>query len=276
MGIFGVVLFDDCYYDSGNSSVGCLTSMSLAGSKRGDACAMLQSSLGQYQNSDADVATSYLNPGSIYQTCNRVIDGLTTQQQCDEVRSVAYWKPSNMPTGTTPPGGFLVAWPWSESLSSYQWSYVTTSSQYYFFHASTMRTNPWGTTPAVFPGGTLAMTVNVAERTCGSSAAAVVWATAGPNPNPPGSCGIFNGRNCTGYLAAYKLDVGSTCTSGALTQIWPSSLPATPDFLKAPYAIPTIVNGRAYVPTYALYHSSHNNYDLSGIQVYACLNANCQ
>ena len=192
MGIFGVVLFDDCYYDSGNSSVGCLTSMSLAGSKRGDACAMLQSSLGQYQNSDADVATSYLNPGSIYQTCNRVIDGLTTQQQCDEVRSVAYWKPSNMPTGTTPPGGFLVAWPWSESLSSYQWSYVTTSSQYYFFHASTMSTNPWGTTPAVFPGGTLAMTVNVAERTCGSSAAAVVWATAGPNPNPPGSCGIFN------------------------------------------------------------------------------------
>ena len=275
MGIFGVVLFDDCYYDSGTGGTNCTTSMSLAGSKRGDAYAMLQSSLGQYQTSDGDVATSYLNPGSPNSNCTRMINGIS-QPQCDEIRSVAYWKPSNMPTGTTPPGGFLVAWPWSESLSSYQWSYVTALSQYNLVHASTMSINPWGTTPALFPGGTLSMTVNVSEGTCGSSAAAVVWATGAPTPNPQGSCGILNSRNCTGYLAAYKLDVGSTCTSGALTQIWPSSLPATPDFLKAPYAIPTIVNGRAYVPTYGLHDSVNNNYDRSGIQVYACLNANCQ
>jgi hypothetical protein len=55
----------------------------------------------------------------------------------------------------------------------------------------------------------------------------------------------------------------------------PEGLPTQPDFYKAPYAIPTVVNGKAYVPTYALYDSTNGSYDKSGIQVYACSTSNC-
>jgi hypothetical protein len=171
-------------------------------------------------------------------------------------------------------GGFLVAWPWSESLSSYQWVSSGPPPQYNFVKDYTMSSNPWSSL-TLFPGGTLAMTVNVSEGSCGDTAAAVVWATASPTPGS-GSCGPLDARNCTGYLVAYKLDPGSPCTSGTLSYIWSATLPSTPDFEKAPYAIPTVVNGKAYVPTYGLYDSVHSNYDLSGIQVYACSSSDCE
>jgi len=55
---------------------------------------------------------------------------------------------------------------------------------------------------------------------------------------------------------------------GALTLIWPLSLPTAADFMPAPYAIPLAVNGKVYAPAYGLSDGS-GGYTNSGVQVYA-------
>jgi hypothetical protein len=145
-------------------------------------------------------------------------------------------------------------------LTSYQWQKNAAGTQYNFQYVTETAT-PFPSPPfpqgrgAGFPGGTLAMTVNTTE----TPAAAVVWAVA--HPQPSGSCDGSAGRNCPGYLLAYKLD-GAT-NPGALTLLWPSlPLSTSADFQISPYAIPTAVNGRVYVATYSLSGGA------SGVEVY--------
>jgi hypothetical protein len=52
---------------------------------------------------------------------------------------------------------------------------------------------------------------------------------------------------------------------GALSLIWPSTLPGTRDFEPAPFGIPTAVSGYAYAPAFGLYDSVTGQYDISGV-----------
>jgi len=71
---------------------------------------------------------------------------------------------------------------------------------------------------------------------------------------------------CAGYLLAYSLTPAGVLSS---TPAWPSlPLPTTGyEFKAAPFAIPTAVNGRVYVPTFGLADGS-GGYTKSGIAVY--------
>jgi hypothetical protein len=253
MGDSGVMIFDDDWY-SGTETVP-MTSMALSATKRGDGYVMLQSNLGQYNHPDQTVARFTIPTSNL--TCTTV-----GSQICDEPRTLAYWNPASA-------NGFLVAWPWNETAESFQWLYSSVTSQY-TFQPVTTASNPFsglaGTPTTGYAGGALAITYNPTE----SPTAAVVWAAAAPYPNPTTShCSQRTGLGCFGYLLAYSLDASGNLSS---SQIWPSTLPATPDFAPAPYAIPTAANGTVYVPAYALCSTyvggNCTNYLQSGVQVY--------
>jgi hypothetical protein len=117
--------------------------------------------------------------------------------------TLAYWKPA--------PGGFLVAWPWHETLSSYQWT--NPGGGYNFNLAATTSSPLPGAALGGYGGGTLAITANPSD----SSGDAIVRASVFPQscttiPHDPYSGA---GRGCPGYLLAYKLD----SATGALTWI---------------------------------------------------------
>jgi hypothetical protein len=254
MGVSGIVLMDDNYYDElTGKKTG--VSMAITSSKRGDGYVMLQSGLGQYTFPDQVVA-EFLLP-SANTTCST--------GPCDETRTLAYWNPY----GTSVGGGLLLAWPWHETLSSFQWVQPLPGGQYTFQRAATV-SNPFsglgaGDVPS-YPGGNLSVTVASPPE---SPAAAVVWATSYPygtsgNPYNGMVCGRMDGRLCPGFLLAYSLQ---SSPAGSLNQIWPATLPTLPDFAPAPYAIPTAVNGKVYAPAYGLADGS-GGYTFSGVQVY--------
>jgi hypothetical protein len=241
MGVSGVVLFDDNYYVESSGQTQSGTSMAITSSKRGDGYAMLQSGLGQYGSPDQVVAEF----GVAASNANCLVGAA-----CDETRTLAYWNPNG-----SAGDGFLVAWPWHEPPSSFQWVQSLPGSQYTFRRVSTAN-NPFaglGTGISTgYPGGTLSVTVNPAE----SPAAAVVWAAAFPygttDPYNGAACKHLNGQNCPGFLLAYSLQTSPTAGVLSANQIWPAALPTMPDFEPAPYAIPTAVNGKVYAPAYGL------------------------
>lgn len=106
-----------------------------------------------------------------------------------------------------------------------------------------------------------------------SESPAIVWAAAAPYPNPWAvACSERTGLGCPGFILAYSLDNSGNLSSN---QIWPGTLPSTPDFIPAPYAIPTAVNGNVYAPAYGLCTTFSSGvctvadgYRLSGVQVY--------
>jgi|HubBroStandDraft_1064217.scaffolds.fasta_scaffold08890_2 hypothetical protein len=223
----------------------------------------LQSDLGLYQSPDAVAAQFNLaqTTGNALCTLGGNLQGVGP---CDQTVTLAYWNPSG--SGTL--GGFLVAWPWHETLASYRWAPTSGTGSGYNFNLAATTTSPLpGGASAGYAGGTLAITVNTAD----TSGDAIVWATVfpvtctGTSGNPYSSAG----RECPGYLVAYSLDPAHGGTyDGALTLIWPSGLPSTPDFQPSPFAIPTAVNGYVYAPAYGLYDSGTGLYDLSGVQAY--------
>jgi len=85
----------------------------------------------------------------------------------------------------------------------------------------------------------------------------------------------YNGtetESCPGFVLAYSLSNAGSLSSNP---IWPSTLPSTPDFIPAPYAIPTAVNGNVYAQAYGLCTTfsggacvTADGYRLSGVQVY--------
>lgn len=255
MGVPGVLLFDDNYYTSGSGTS--QMSMAVTASKRGDGYAMLQSGLGQYDTVDQVVAEFGIAAANPNCGNNNI---------CDETRTLAYWNPYGA-SGD----GFLLAWPWHETLESFQWVQSLPGSQYTFQRVSTTN-NPFtglgtGLVPS-YPGGNLSVTVaNPPE----SPQAGVVWATAvpnGPSGNPfAANCARLDGRNCPGFLLAYSLQTSPTAGTLSANQIWPATLPASPDFEPSPYALPLAVNGKVYAPAYGL-SDGKGGYTLSGLQVY--------
>jgi hypothetical protein len=292
MGVSGTLLFDDDYYNNTgmNLSATCQAehvcqdvSMLLSANKRGDAYVLRQYDLGQYTMGDD--MDAYKGVVSEFQ-----INSPASPNSTDEPRMPAYWNPNAPNTGD----GFLVIWPWNETLTSFQWEPQSApppefTSQYDFtappgdpnggktnnpFAGITFGQPPIPATTG-YAGGALMLTVNPQEP----SPAAIVWAVAEPSPNlfptdPPGPCIQSDGIYCLGYLFAYELDG----TTGALTQIWPKNLPTNttiPDFASTPFASPTAAHGHVYVPAFGLCTNIVNGncqpgnlYTNAGVQVY--------
>jgi hypothetical protein len=247
LGVTGTLLFDDNYYDSSNNTTYSDVSMLLAAAKRGDGYVLQQNYLGQITNTDQYIVNHFLlsqgaAAGGSNPTCTATSDGM----ECDEPRTPAYWRPYNS-EGYLP--SVLVVWPWLENLTSFQWQQnAGTSSQYNFALIDQLTSNPVGS-PTGYPGGTLALTFNPDD----SSGNAVVWAV------------VTSPTNDLGYLLAYSLTPAGVLSSNP---IWPTSLTLpTAQFAVAPYAIPTAVNGKVYVPTYGMANGS-GGYTHSGIAVY--------
>jgi hypothetical protein len=248
LGVTGTLLFDDKWYDASHTH--CATtqyicsdvSMLLSASKRGDGYVLLQASLGQIEAGDTGEVNNFMlttsNP-----TCSTVVGG---GAQCDEPRTPALWQQVSDPS-------VLVVWPWLEDLASFQWKQSGgTTSQFNFASVSTASSPFSG--HAGYAGGTLALSFNPTDTD------AVVWAVA-PKPDVSCSATVCN----PGYLLAYSLTPAGVLSSNP---IWPTTLPLpTADFIAAPYAIPTVVNGKVYVPTYAL-SDGMSHYTKSGIEVY--------
>ena len=253
LGTTGAVLFEDLYQSPGADTAS-NTAMVLVGNKRGDGYVLLQSSLGQYHTTLGDQATAEFNLAQTTTNALCTDSGLMQGQgQCDQPVTLGYWKRSG-------DSSLLVAWPWHETLSSYQW---TNAGSGYNFNLAFSTSSPLpGGGLGGYGGGTLAITANQSDP----SLDAIVWASVFPQSCSNRAHDPYSGagRGCPGYLLAYKLD----SVSGALTLIWPSPLPSTQVFEPAPYAIPTAVNGYVYAPAYGLYDAAHSNYDLSGVQAY--------
>jgi hypothetical protein len=244
MGVSGVLLFDNTYILNGVPQQ--KYSMMVTANKRGDAYVLDQSSLGQYQAPD-----HYLQYFNITNGSNPTCTNLAPADQCDETRSIAYWN------------GYLVAWPWFETLNSLQWSLPSGASQYTFV-ANTPVATPFSNGNAGYPGGALAITYSSVVP---ADPAAVVWAIAAPPANGSVSCNGLATR-CPGYLLAYKM----SATTGDLTQLWPEpsqTISGGSLFYLSPMATPTAVNGKVYVPAYALADST-GHYMNNGVEVYAC------
>lgn len=225
---------------------------------------MLQSDLGEFTTTDSGaVATFNLGQttGNLLCTLGGTGQGMG---QCDQVVTPAYWNPP----GSSTMGGFLAVWPWHETLASYRWTAAGGGGTPYSFNLASTTTSPLPLgKSAGYAGGTLAITVNTADIT----GDAIVWATVFPVTctNVAGDPYSGSGRECPGYLLAYSLNPASGGTyDGALTLIWPSTLPGTPDFEPAPFGIPTAVNGCVYAPAFGLYDSATMQYDMSGVQAY--------
>ncbi len=253
-GVTGTLLFDDNYYDSSNNITYPNVSMLLAASKRGDGYVLQQAYLGQITTNDEYAVNRFLlSQGAAASGSNPTCTALDGTE-CDEPRTPAYWRPYNS-EGPLP--SVLVVWPWFEDLSSFQWQQnAGTAPQYNFALISTagdVFTNL--NKKAGYPGGTLALSFNPDD----TSGDAVVWAVVSP-PDATAPC------PCAGYLLAYSLTPAGALSS---SRIWPSfPLPATGyEFEAAPYAIPTAVNGKVYVPTFGLTDGS-GGYTHSGIAVY--------
>lgn len=162
-----------------------------------------------------------------------------------------------------------VAWPWSEELKSFQWQLSTNPSNQpqYNFLKTAQAPNPFSSGSAGYPGGTLALTVNPSDP----SGDGVVWAVATASTYLGSAC-TGEPPRCPGDLLAYSLASPGSPTPGALTQLWPGgTLPPSP-FLVAPYAVPTAVNGKVYIPTYGLYDGNGYN-TLFGLAVYGFCSA---
>jgi hypothetical protein len=249
LGVTGTLLFDDTYYESGTGPISDV-SMLLAASKRGDGYVLQQNYLGQITNTDQYIVNHFLlSQGAAVGGSNPMCTGTSDGMECDEPRTPAYWRPYDTSTM-----GFLPSEPGpdhqNKNLASFQWQQIG-GSQYNFTAVPPQTTNVFSGPPG-YPGGTLALTFNPnpLEETSGN---AVVWAV------------VTSPTNDLGYLLAYSLTPAGVLSSNP---IWPTSLPLlTPQFAVAPYAIPTAVNGKVYVPTYGMANGV-GGYTNSGIAVY--------
>jgi hypothetical protein len=306
MGVSGTLLFDDYWFNlsscpQSQDYICANTSLLLTSTKRGDGYVLAQSALGQYLNNDGGMVNRFdissgAASGGANPTCSLQANTPPSQGGpqyfCDEPRAPAYWNPNAPSAGN----GFLVVWPWYENLASFQWENQGLLTQYNFTappndpqggktsnpFAGIKLTNVPPTVPPApnpattgYAGGALMLTVNPTLE----PDAAVVWAVAEPYPNIAGSnygspCNGVAGIFCLGYLFAYKLDG----TTGALTQIWPSTLPTNttvPDFASTPFASPTAAHGHVYIPTFSLCSSftggscTGASYTLAGVQAYS-------
>lgn len=156
MGVSGPLLFDDYYIDPPGTTQA-NTSMVVTATKSGYGYVSLQSYLGQYAVPDSEVARFNINNAPSPPPNNQPPPNpnCLLSGQCDETRTLAWWKPA----GSTA-GGFLVAWPWFEMLTSYQWQKNASGTQYNFQYVNETAT-PFPSPPfpqgrgAGFPGGTL-------------------------------------------------------------------------------------------------------------------------
>lgn len=159
-------------------------------------------------------------------TCDGGANGGSTA--CDEITSQVFWTDS---AGNS----YLFVWPWNENVD---WCLWNSSNNTFQCYASNQ--NPVG-----FPGGTLVLSSNGNDIST-----AVLWAITLPSTaqafvNPD----TQQLASYDGILHAYKLVTPPTMSqAGTLTELWNSSADT---WVASKFAMPAVVNGRIYVPTYS-------------------------
>ncbi len=144
---------------------------------------------------------------------------------CDEITSQVSWTGSS---GNT----YLFVWPWNEDVD---WCLWDTSATNFACYAR-------NTKQAGFPGGTLALSSNGTDMT-----SAILWAIVLPDTAIAFENYDGDQANYSGYLYALQLKTAPTSsTKGTFAKLWSS----TDSWVASKFAIPTIANGRVYVPTY--------------------------
>jgi hypothetical protein len=151
--------------------------------------------------------------------------------QCDPISSPVYWN------------SWLFVWPRGEDLDWCYWDSGLFSCQ-----PNKVSYSDDGLEPSGFPGGSLVVSANCTAGCALSGSNAILWgiatkSTAVPYVEPDTDPGDFQAK-----LKAYWLEtnppLGGT-PNFLVEEIWSS-----PAFLGSIFAQPTIINGRAYVPTY--------------------------
>jgi hypothetical protein len=182
--------------------------------KTGQGYVLNPASLGGYNSGD----TGALGEFSASLTAGETSPCDGTGSTCDIVYSQVYWN------------GNLFVWPWHEDADWCVWNTGSTS-----FVCSPSATKTTDVFPVGFPGGTLALSSN-------GTSTPVLWAiftarTATAAYTDPGT----QIANWAGFLIAYQL------SAGGLEPLWWSK---NDSWAASIFAIPTVVNGRVYVPTY--------------------------
>jgi len=220
MGTSGTLLFTD-------PSSG--TTYMVTFDKTGEGYVLNPANLGGYNSGDTGAVGEFAGSTTNGGTC----DGGGGSSHCDWVAHQVYWS-----DGTN---NYLFLWPWAEDID---WCYWSSSSTNFVCAPSATKTSD--VFPVGFPGGSMTITSNGTSQT-----SAILWASFLPKTavsyTDPGT----DYTSYRGYLIAYQLQTApAPGTSFSLEPLWLSSNTITQTWTGSPFAMPTVVNGRVYLPTY--------------------------
>lgn len=206
--------------------------------KSGEGYVLFRTGLGGYLSGDTGVqskfngASSGANTACVGTSSNSNY-GLSTPHGCDSTHNIAFYNNT------------LFHWPFHEDHDMCAWN-TGTGVGFVCYPAHSLST---GVFPVGWPGGMIAVTADPTHPTANP----VMWAIITGASNSGGAIPTFanNGR---GYLYAYSatLPVASPATAGSFGLLYntPTSGTSTDKWLASPFAVPTVVNGKVYVPTY--------------------------
>ncbi|MGA2591023.1 MAG: hypothetical protein ABSH32_13980 [Bryobacteraceae bacterium] len=188
--------------------------------KTGQGYVLNPTSLGGFTSTDSGAVGEFQGSLTNGGTCNGSGTG------CDEITSQVYWN------------GYLFLWPWNEDVD---WCLWNGSNNFQCYPNNQNGGN--GIFPVGFPGGTLALSSNGDNQSTAILWGIVLKNTAAPFIDPGTDLASYSG-----YLFAYQLQTAPTMSgAGSLVELWNSSADT---WTAGIFAMPTVVNGRVYVPTY--------------------------
>jgi len=157
--------------------------------------------------------------------------GATGQPQCESISSQVYWKKDSSTAG------WLFLWPWLEDVDWCYYNGTTFSCAPFYGYTDEY-------TPSGFPGGSMVLSANGSNLS-----SAVLWAIVQPKKATSYTDPASAPDSFKGAVRAYALTIPPTSsTAFSMTLEWSSGSQIT--FLGSIFALPTVVNGYLYVPTY--------------------------
>ncbi len=207
--------------------------------KTGQGYVLYQSALGGYLSGDTGAESKFIGA---YSGSGGSCDGTSPYSNygtpptgktkgCDSTHHLAFYNNT------------LFHWPTHEDPDMCAWS-TTAGTGFVCYPAISLS---GGVFPVGAPGGILAVTADPGHPTANP----VLWAIITGQNNLGGAIPSYTGYG-RGYLYAYSATLPTTSAAGSLSLLYntPTSGSSTDKWLASPFAVPTVVNGKVYVPTY--------------------------